>query len=128
MQIKPLYRSNQIQKVILTFYKIPKRPFIEIRSNKNCVIQSIRKITYNQKLIPNEIHSINISNYKIDNIKYLNPKLPKLETKNRKNIIYAICDKLMLLNMSKANFIMLLTPACNMVEILGKYYAILYDT
>ena len=90
LQIKPLYRSNQIQKVIFTFYKIPKRPFIEIRSNKNCVIQSIRKITYNQKLIPNEIHSINISNYKIDNIKYLNPKLPKLETKNRKNIIALI--------------------------------------
>ena len=46
--------KNQIQKVIFTFFKIPKRPFIEIRSNKNCVIQSIRKITYNQKLIPNE--------------------------------------------------------------------------
>ena len=51
LQIKPLYRSNQIQKVIFTFYKIPKRPFIEIRSNKNCVIQSIRKITYNRQNI-----------------------------------------------------------------------------
>ena len=88
--IKPLYRSNKVQKIIFTFFKVPNRPFLEIRSNKNCVIKSIRKITYNQKLIPDKIHTLNVSNYKIDNIKYLNPKLPKLENKNKKNIIALI--------------------------------------
>ena len=90
LQIKPLYRSSQIQKIIFTFFKTPNKPFLEIRSNKNCAIHSIRKIIYNKKLIPHEIHSINISNYKIDNIKYLNPKLPKLEAANRQNIIALI--------------------------------------
>ena len=71
LKIKPLYRSNKVQKIIFTFFKVPYRPFLEIRSNKNCVIKSIRKITYNQKLIPDEIHTLNVSNYKIDNIKYL---------------------------------------------------------
>ena len=44
LQIRLLYRSNQIQKIIFTFYRIPKRPILEIRSNKNYNIQSIRKI------------------------------------------------------------------------------------
>ena len=52
LKIKPLYRSNQIQKIIFTFFKTPSRPFLEIRSNKDCDIQSIRKIIYNEKLIP----------------------------------------------------------------------------
>ena len=56
LQIRPLYRSNQIQKIIFTFYKIPNRPILEIRSNKNCNIQSIRKIIYNKNFIPQEIH------------------------------------------------------------------------
>ena len=90
LKLKPLYRSNKVQKIIFTFFKVPNRPILEIRSNKNCVIKSIRKITYNQKLIPDEIHTLNVSNYKIDNIKYLNPKLPKLENKNKKNIIALI--------------------------------------
>ena len=90
LQIKPLYRSSQIQKIIFTFFTSPNKPFLEIRSNKDCAIHSIRKIIYNKKLIPHEIHSINISNYKIDNIKYLNPNLPKLETENRQNIIALI--------------------------------------
>ena len=90
LQIKPVYRSNQIQKIIFTFYKVPKRPILEIRSNKNCNIQSIRKIIYNKNFIPQEIHSINISDYKIDNTKLLNPELPKLKSNNDKNIIALI--------------------------------------
>ena len=90
LQIRPLYRSNQIQKIIFTFYKVPKRPILEIRSNKNCNIQSIRKIIYNKNFIPQEIHSINISDYKIDNTKLLNPELPKLKSNNDKNIIALI--------------------------------------
>ena len=90
LEIKPLYRSSQIQKIIFTYFKIPNRPFLEIRSNKNCDIQSIRKIIYNEKLIPKEIHSINASNFKIENIKSLNPKLPKLKPNNNQNIIALI--------------------------------------
>ena len=76
LQIRSLFRSNQIQKRTFTYFKKPKIPFAEIRSDKNCNIQSIRKIIYNNKLIPQEVHSISTSIYKINNIKYLNPKLP----------------------------------------------------
>tara|TARA_B100000989_G_C19323712_1_gene377813 strand:- start:69 stop:650 length:582 start_codon:yes stop_codon:yes gene_type:complete len=90
LQIRPLYRANQIQKIIFTFYKVPNRPILEIRSNKNCNVQSIMKIIYNKNLIPQEIHSINISNYKIDNTKLLNPELPKLKSSNNMNVIALI--------------------------------------
>ena len=90
LQIRPLYRANQIQKIIFTIYKVPNRPILEIRSNKNCNVQSIMKIIYNKNLIPQEIHSINISNYKIDNTKLLNPELPKLKSSNNMNIIALI--------------------------------------
>jgi hypothetical protein len=87
LQIRSLFRSNQIQKRTFTYFKKPKIPFTEIRSDKNCNIQSIRKIIYNNKLIPQEVHSISTSIYKINNIKYLNPKLPKFETDSNKNLI-----------------------------------------
>jgi hypothetical protein len=90
LQIRSLIRSNQITKNIFTYFKKPKIPFAEIRSDKNCNIQSIRKIIYNNKLIPQEIHSINTSKYKIKSIKYLNPKLPMFDTDSNKNIIALI--------------------------------------
>lgn len=90
LQIKTLYRSNQIQKIIFTYFKKSKIPFIEIRSNKNCEIQSLRKIIYNDKFIPQEIHTVNNVKYNIDSIKFLNPELPKFEADRNKNIIALI--------------------------------------
>ena len=48
------------------------------------------KIIYNSKLKPQEIHSISTSKYKINSIKYLNPKLPNFDTDSKKNIIALI--------------------------------------
>jgi hypothetical protein len=90
LQIRTLFRSNQIQKKIFTYFKKLEIPFIEIRSDKNCNIQTIRKIIYNSKLKPQEIHSISTSKYKINSIKYLNPKLPNFDTDSKKNIIALI--------------------------------------
>jgi hypothetical protein len=90
LQIRTLFRSNQIQKKIFTYFKKLEIPFIEIRSDKNCNIQTIRKIIYNSKLKPQEIQSISTSKYKINSIKYLNPKLPNFDTDSKKNIIALI--------------------------------------
>ena len=87
LQINIFYRSNKIQKLIFTFYNHANRPLIEMRSNNNCLLQTIRRIVYDKASIAYEIQSLNIKNYKIEERQLLNPKKPKLTDTNNKNII-----------------------------------------
>ena len=61
-----------------------------MRSNNNCLLQTIRRIVYDKASIAYEIQSLNVKNYKIEERQLLNPKKPKLTATNNKNIIALI--------------------------------------
>ena len=88
--IKIFYRFKNINKLIFNFFDENKRPYIEIRTNKNCLLKNVRKIIYSKNNISNEIQTINLKSNVIENHKYLNPEIPVLKYKFDKNMVALI--------------------------------------
>jgi len=80
------YRSNQIERLIFTFFNRQQKPTIEIRSDKKCEFKAIRKIIYNEKNIAIEIQSLNSETNTINYREALNPKLPSGISNNKNTI------------------------------------------
>ena len=81
---------KEVKKLVFSFYNKENKPIIEIRNNKSCLLENIRKIIYNKTNVPKEIQTINLKSNIIESRQYLNPEIPLLKSKNNKNLVALI--------------------------------------
>ena len=90
VSINIISNVKEVKKLVFIFFNKKTKPVIEIRSNKSCSLENIRKIIYDKKNVPLEIQTINLKLNVIENHQYLNPKPPVLKSKYNKNMVALI--------------------------------------